>query len=351
MATFAIGENRKALNQRIVELFKQGKYQEAIPLAEKAVDIAKRLRGPEDPEFATSLNNLALLYEEMGDYPKAEPLYQQALRIKQKVLGPEHPSTATSLNNLALLYWKMGAYAKAEPLYQEALRIHQKVLGHENRDTATSLNNLAFLCFDLGRIDEATALARQASAVQLSNLSKILSFTSEQQRLAYLDIFQPYSLFPFLKGTEADLAAAVLRYKGVVLDSIVEDRLLAEAGQGSEDQKRVEQLDADKRLLGQLLLQPAQKLSAEISQRIQSLEEEIEKTEGELAQHVAGLGQTRRALSVHLEPVKQAIPNDGAPEALSKVQRDWLVKLRKERGLAHAVNLAGPFIMSSQGKP
>ena len=40
-----------------------------------------------------------------------------------------------------------------------------------------------------------------------------------------------------------------------------------------------------------------------------------------------------------------------APEALSKVQRDWLVKLRKERGLAHAVNLAGPFIMSSQGKP
>jgi CHAT domain-containing protein len=40
-----------------------------------------------------------------------------------------------------------------------------------------------------------------------------------------------------------------------------------------------------------------------------------------------------------------------APAALAKVQRDWLVKLRKERGLAKAVNLAGPFIMSSQGKP
>jgi CHAT domain-containing protein len=40
-----------------------------------------------------------------------------------------------------------------------------------------------------------------------------------------------------------------------------------------------------------------------------------------------------------------------APEALAKVQRDWLVKLRKEKGLASAVNLAGPFIMSSQGKP
>jgi len=40
-----------------------------------------------------------------------------------------------------------------------------------------------------------------------------------------------------------------------------------------------------------------------------------------------------------------------APEALARVQRQWLVKLRKKQGLADAVNLAGPFIMSSQGKP
>jgi hypothetical protein len=35
----------------------------------------------------------------------------------------------------------------------------------------------------------------------------------------------------------------------------------------------------------------------------------------------------------------------------AEVQRTWLVKLRAEKGLAQAVNLAGPFIMSSQGKP
>ena len=40
-----------------------------------------------------------------------------------------------------------------------------------------------------------------------------------------------------------------------------------------------------------------------------------------------------------------------APEALAQVQRDWLVKLRADKGLAQAVNLAGPFIISSQGKP
>ena len=325
-----------------------GKYAKAEPLLQEALRIRQKVLGPEHPSTATSLNSLGLLYEAMhayakaetllqealrirqkvlgpehrvnlaglywetGEYAKAEPLYQEALRIRQKILGPEHPETAQSLNNLAGLYQDMGEYAKAEPLYQEAVRIWQKVLGPEHPDTAKSLNNLASLCFDLGQIDEATGLARQASAAELTILSRIFSFTSEQQRLAYLDIFRPYSLFPFLKGTEADLANAVLRYKGVVLDSIVEDRLLAEASQGTENRKLVEQLNLDKGELGQLLLQPAQKLSAETNQRIETLEGEVEKIESQLAQHVAGLGQVRHALSVSLEQVQSAIPSDGA---------------------------------------
>ena len=297
----------------LAELYSDmGEHAKAEPLLQEALRICQKVLGPEHPDTATSLNNLGLLYWTMGEYAKAEPLFQQVLRIRQKVLGPEHRDTATSLNNLASVYWIMGEYAKAEPLLQGALRIRQKVLGSEHPHTAASLDNLALLEFDLGRIDEATALARQASAAKLTTLSKIFSFTSEQQRLAYLDIFRPYILFPILKGTEADLGKAVLRYKGIVLDSIVEDRLLAEASQGSEDQKLVEQLNLDKRQLGQLLLQPAQKLSAETNQRIEALEEEAEKIEGELAQHVAGLGQARHALGVGLQQVQATIPNDGA---------------------------------------
>jgi CHAT domain-containing protein len=40
-----------------------------------------------------------------------------------------------------------------------------------------------------------------------------------------------------------------------------------------------------------------------------------------------------------------------APLALAGVQRDWLLKLRRDQGLVQAVSLAGPFIISSQGKP
>ena len=37
----------------------------------------------------------------MGAYDQALPLYQRALKIREKALGPEHPDTAISLNNLA----------------------------------------------------------------------------------------------------------------------------------------------------------------------------------------------------------------------------------------------------------
>jgi hypothetical protein len=84
------------------------------------------------------------------------------------------------------------------------------------------------------------------------------------------------------------------------------------AKDGFSQSPRVEQLNLDKRQLGQLLLQTAQKLSAETNQRIEGLEGEVEKIEGQLAQHVAGLGQARQALGVSLEQVQSAIPNDGA---------------------------------------
>ena len=103
-ASFAKGDDPNALNQQVNQLIEQGKYQEAIPIAERAVELAKRVRGLEHPDTALSLNNLAELYQAMGEYAKAEPLYQEALRICQKVLGPEHPSTANSYCEAFVLF-------------------------------------------------------------------------------------------------------------------------------------------------------------------------------------------------------------------------------------------------------
>jgi CHAT domain-containing protein/uncharacterized protein HemY len=306
----------------LAELYREMReYARAESLDKQALLIRKKVLGNESLATANSLSNLAALYHDMKDYAKAEPLCKEALQVMLKMNGPEHPATAISLNNLGTLYEATGEYAKAEPFFKEALRIWQNVLGSEHSLTAICLRNLATVEFDLNRLDEAAALAHQESAVELPILSRIFSFTSERQRLAYLDSFEPYGLLPSLKGSEKDFASAVLHYKGVVLDSIVEDRLLAKASQGSADRKLVEQLNQDKRQLGQLLLQPPQKLTAETSHRIDALQGEFEEIEGRLAQHLTGVGQVRYALGVRLEQVQSTIPNDGALVEYLRYQR------------------------------
>jgi tetratricopeptide (TPR) repeat protein len=63
--------------------------------------------GPDHPDTAQSLNNLAALYRAQGKYVQAEPLYQRALTICEQQLGPDHPDTATIQENYAELLKNM----------------------------------------------------------------------------------------------------------------------------------------------------------------------------------------------------------------------------------------------------
>ena len=126
-------------------------YAQARPLFERALAIREKALGPEHPDTATSLNNLAFLLKDQGDLAGGRPLYERALAIREKALGPEHPDTATSLNNLARLLQDQGDLAGARPLLERALAIYEKALGPEHPDTAISLNNLACPASDPGR--------------------------------------------------------------------------------------------------------------------------------------------------------------------------------------------------------
>ena len=266
--------------------------------------------GSEHPDTAITLHNLAELYRRMGDLSKAEPLLKEALEIYQKVLGRENPLTASSLNSLALVYQDMGDYAKAEPLFKEALEIRQKVLGPEHRDTATSFNNLALLQFDTGQIEEGKRLAKEGYFAELKAFSQILSFGSEDQRLAYRRLLTSYTLLTAVDPTVPLLASAVLHYKGVVLDSIIEDRLLAQTSKDETSRALLEELKAKKQALAKLLLQTTAASPKDANERIQALEQEVEGIQDKLARQFTDVGQARRALAITVEQVQAAIPKN-----------------------------------------
>jgi esterase/lipase superfamily enzyme len=155
-----------ALSRRIGELFRDGKYAEAIPLADRYVDVATRLAGDDNPSYAAAIGWRAMLHRAQGHYTVAEPLIKRALAIDEKALGPDHLNVAAHLDNLAQLYQEQGRYAEAEPLYSRALAIAEKQPGAPDQPrVGTALNNLAWLYQAQGRYEEAEPLVRRALAI------------------------------------------------------------------------------------------------------------------------------------------------------------------------------------------
>ena len=159
-------QKAEELNQEVRRLYNQGRYAEAIPLAEKNLLIREQVLGAKHLSTVTTLHNLAALYMATGAYDKAEPLYKRSLTMMDIIMGPEHPSTAATLNGMANLYSKMGAYDKAEPLYKRSLAIREKSLGPEHPDTATPLCNLAVLYYHTGTYDKAEPLYKRSLAIR-----------------------------------------------------------------------------------------------------------------------------------------------------------------------------------------
>jgi tetratricopeptide (TPR) repeat protein len=155
-----------SLNNLALLYQSQGQYEKAEPLLVQVLEMRERLLEEEHPDVAQSLNNLAGLYRYQGCYEQAELLLKRALSIQEKVLGSEHLDIATSLNNLAGLYDSQGLYAQAEPLLERALVIREKALGSEHPDVAASLNNLAELYRNQGRYEQAKPLSQRALSIR-----------------------------------------------------------------------------------------------------------------------------------------------------------------------------------------
>jgi hypothetical protein len=133
------------LTKTVLEQYAAGKYQSAIPLAQRALELEEKEWGPDHPNVATALNNLATLYRYDGQLALAESLYRRALIIDERAFGPAHAQVARDLSNLASLYASQKRYADAEPLYKWALATDEKALGPDHPDVATDRRNLASL--------------------------------------------------------------------------------------------------------------------------------------------------------------------------------------------------------------
>jgi tetratricopeptide (TPR) repeat protein/CHAT domain-containing protein len=155
----------QALNADIDRLYGEGRFADAIPLAERALSIQERALGPDDPGVVKALNNLALLYRSAGDYVGAEALFERVLEITIEALGPDDPAVAITVNNLGMVYWEQGDRTRAAKHLEKALEIWQKAHGPSHPRVAVSLNTVASLYLKLGDPERAGPLYEKALAI------------------------------------------------------------------------------------------------------------------------------------------------------------------------------------------
>ena len=146
-------------------LYRSSAYDNARPVAQRALEIRERALGSDDPEVAASLNLLGLISAARGDFDSAEAFYRRALAIHDKGPGRDPVALAEVLDNLARSYTAKANYAEAERLATQALSMREAALGADHFLVAASLGTLDDLHATKGDARTAEVFSNRALEV------------------------------------------------------------------------------------------------------------------------------------------------------------------------------------------
>jgi hypothetical protein len=97
-------------------LFRQSKYNLAVPVVTKSLEIFEISLGPSHADVGILLNNLGMLHHLQNNYLEAEKFYQRSMTVLSKALGAGHPEMANLLANYSDLLVRTNRAAEAHQL-------------------------------------------------------------------------------------------------------------------------------------------------------------------------------------------------------------------------------------------
>jgi CHAT domain-containing protein/Tfp pilus assembly protein PilF len=203
------------LNQSIARLYRNGRYVEAIPLAENNLAAIRTTYGESSLQYATAANDLAQLLQAVGRNVEAELLLHQALSVYELRTGPESRFVATVLNNLGQLLHATGRNRQAEPLLRRALSVTQATLPDNHPNIALRHSNLAVVLKDEGHLTESeshyhTALSIDekssgSNSIEVArDLNNLGELTQLQGRFAEAEAFFRHALLIYERRLGSD---------------------------------------------------------------------------------------------------------------------------------------------------
>lgn len=154
-----------AMSNLAVTLNCLGRYDEALTLNEKVLELRKETHDDNHPDTINALEALATTLSDLGRYNEALQLNEQVLTLRKELLGDKHIHTINAMHNLAVVFDDLGRYDEALQLNEQVLELRKEVLGDDHPDTIAIMQNLAVTLNELERFDEALTLNEKILAL------------------------------------------------------------------------------------------------------------------------------------------------------------------------------------------
>lgn len=149
-----------------------GKFQKALEMAERALDLNRSVYGEKHPYVANSLLEISTCLYSLGDYSTAQERWQEGYAIYKNMYGYDHPKTADFLSNKAKCLAASGKIDEALAIHREALGIHKKFYGEQQLLVADDLCNIGYCLFVQGDFEEALKIYEDALALRKKTLGE-----------------------------------------------------------------------------------------------------------------------------------------------------------------------------------
>lgn len=188
------------LNSEVVRLYGQGKYDEALPLARRVVELREKSLGADHPAVAGALHNLGTLLVARKEYGEAEKVYQRALAVAEKGGAAQAEFAGEVSTQLGLLRFRAGDYAAAERHQMRGLALKEQARGATHAGLLPNLLNLV----------EVQLVRRDFDMAEeyLGRVLTILRAQPPKKDLVTAERIKGY-LCPLLGARESELAGKV----------------------------------------------------------------------------------------------------------------------------------------------
>lgn len=216
----ADSQDWSAVNTKSIQLYKSGKYTEAIQAADEALELVTHQFGKNTSQYMASLSNKAYAQAGLGDYLQSLSNFKNVVSLSFIVYNRPHVGQVESLNELSKTYIGLATYDSAQ-YYLNWARFILISIPKENKthydtsiyallDAQIMSNSLdATIHYSKGQVPQAIQLLEQQVAV----LKEIYSNDYESLNTYQTSINNLFTYNNEIVNTERALMYARLYYK------------------------------------------------------------------------------------------------------------------------------------------